>query len=278
MVTPLPAAPEPSDEPGVSGRTHRVALVSSSYFPHPGGVEQHVRSVAGELRARGHDVVVWTVDRGEGLGVQVIDGVEVRYLPTPLPARSLRAVLRFLLALPAAARAWWRAYRDFAPSVLHVQCFGPNGLYAVLLADLTRTPLVVTSHGETFADDHRVFDQSALIRTGMRRALRSADVVTGCSQVVLDDLRDRFGFEGGRVIPNGVDLDRPSRHAGVIDRRKRLRRRTAGAHEGLRPLARGVRGGGSPPEHPAGDRGRRDRPVRRWSVGRGSWPSATVFT
>ena len=132
------------------------------------------------------------------------------YLPTPLPARSLRAVLRFLLALPAAARAWWRAYRDFAPSVLHVQCFGPNGLYAVLLADLTRTPLVVTSHGETFADDHRVFDQSALIRTGMRRALRSADVVTGCSQVVLDDLRDRFGFEGGRVIPNGVDLTGPA--------------------------------------------------------------------
>ena len=187
-------------------RTHRVALVSSSYFPHPGGVEQHVRSVAGELRARGHDVVVWTVDRGERLGVQVVDGVEVRYLPTPLPARSLRAVLRFLRALPAAARAWWRAYRAFAPSVLHVQCFGPNGLYAVLLAHLTRTPLVVTSHGETFMDDHDVFDQSALIRTGMRRALHSADAVTGCSQVVLDDLRDRFGFEGGRVIPNGVDL------------------------------------------------------------------------
>ena len=147
-------------------RTRRVALVSSSYFPHPGGVEQHVRSVAGEFRARGHDVVVWTVDRGEGLGVQVIDGVEVRYLPTPLPARSLRAGVRFLLAFPAAATAWWRAYRDFAPSVLHVQCFGPNGVYAVLLGQLTRTPLVVTSHGEAFADDHRVFDQSALIRKG----------------------------------------------------------------------------------------------------------------
>ena len=172
VVTPFLAAPGAPDELGGSSRAHRVALVSSSYFPHPGGVEQHVRSVAGELRARGHDVVVWTVDRGEGLGVQVIDGVEVRYLPSPLPARSLRAVLRFLLDLPAAARAWWRAYRGFAPSVLHVQCFGPNGLYALLLAHLTRTPLVLTSHGETFADDHRVFDRSALIRTGMRKALR----------------------------------------------------------------------------------------------------------
>jgi len=209
VLTPFLPAPGQPHELSGSSRAHRVALVSSSYFPHLGGVEQHVRSVAGELRARGHDVVVWTVDRGEGLGVQVIDGVEVRYLPTPLPARSLRAVLRFLRAFPGAARAWSRAYRDFAPSVVHVQCFGPNGLYAVLLAHLTHTPLVVTSHGETFADDHRVFDQSALIRTGMRRALRSADVVTGCSQVVLDDLRDRFGFEGGRVIPNGVDLDAP---------------------------------------------------------------------
>ena len=209
VVTPFLAAPGAPDELGGSSRAHRVALVSSSYFPHPGGVELHVRSVAGELRARGHDVVVWTVDRGEGLGVQVIDGVEVRYLPSPLPARSLGAVLRFLLDLPAAARAWWRAYRGFAPSILHVQCFGPNGLYALLLAHLTRTPLVVTSHGETFADDHRVFDRSALIRTGMRKALDSAEVVTGCSQVVLDDLKDRFGFEGGRVVPNGVDLDGP---------------------------------------------------------------------
>lgn len=189
---------------------HRVALVSSSYFPHPGGVEEHVRSVAGELRARGHDVVVWTVDRGERLGVRTVDGIEVRYLPTPLPARSLRSGLRFLAELPAAARAWWRAYRDFAPTVLHIQCFGPNGAYGVLLGRLTRTPLVLTSHGETFADDHRVFDRSALIRAAMRAGLSSAVQVTGCSQIVLDDLRDRFGFEGGRVIPNGVDLSGPA--------------------------------------------------------------------
>lgn len=191
----------------VHGATRRVALVSSSYTPYPGGVEQHVRSVASELAARGHEVAVWTVDRGERLGVQVIDGIEVHYLPTPLPARSARAVAGFLRALPAAAAAWWRAYRRLRPDVIHVQCFGPNGQYALALSRLTRTPLVLSTHGETFGDDHQVFERSALLRVGMARALRSAEAVTACSQVVLDDLTSRFGFTGGRVVPNGIHLD-----------------------------------------------------------------------
>ena len=188
-------------------RSRRVALVSSSYDPYPGGVEQHVRSVARELRARGHDVVVWTVDRGEHLGVRLVDGIEVHYLPTPLPARTVRAVLRFLFVAPAACLAWWRLWRRFRPDVLHVQCFGPNGLYALVLATLTRSQLVISTHGETFADDHAVFDASALLMAGMRRALKSSQVVTACSQVVLDDLEDRFGFKGGLVVPNGIDLE-----------------------------------------------------------------------
>jgi glycosyltransferase involved in cell wall biosynthesis len=197
----------------ITGRSaRRIALVSSSYVPYPGGVEQHVRSVARELADRGHQVVVWTVDRGEHLGVQVVDGIEVHYLPTPLPARSTGALLRFVSAAPAAAVAWWRVFRRFRPDVLHVQCFGPNGLYALALGRVTRTPLVISTHGETFADDHGVFEESALLRAGLRRALGSAAVVTGCSQFVLDDLRTRFGFDGGRVVPNGIDLDDVTEH------------------------------------------------------------------
>ena len=64
----------------------RIALFSSSYHPHFGGVEEHVRHVARGLQERGHDVEVWTVDRGDGLRDEVVDGCRVRYLPTPLPA------------------------------------------------------------------------------------------------------------------------------------------------------------------------------------------------
>lgn len=184
----------------------RIALVSSSFDPHTGGVEEHVRHVARALHSRGHRVAVWTVDRGDHLGTRVIDGVEVRDLPTPLPARSAGALVRFGAALPGALRAWVSAYRSLRPDFLHVQCFGPNGVYALALSRLTNTPLVVSSHGETFMDDHRVFERSALLRRALRDAGRRASVTTACSRMVAHDL---VGYSGARepvVVPNGVEL------------------------------------------------------------------------
>jgi glycogen synthase len=184
----------------------RVALVASSYHPHTGGVESHVRHVARVLAARGRSVEVWTVDRGEHLGTRRVDGVVVRYLPCPQPSSRPADVARFGLAAPGAALAWGRAHAAFRPDVLHVQCFGPNGAYALALRTLTRTPLVVSSHGETFADDFDVFEHSRVLGAALRRSVDVASAVTGCSRVVTDDLV-RFGAEQAVVVPNGVELD-----------------------------------------------------------------------
>lgn len=185
----------------------RIALISSSYHPYPGGVEEHTRNVARELRAVGHRVVVWTVDRGEHLGIRHLEGIEVRYLPTPLPSGSLLGVLRFGARLPHALWRWGSALLALRPKVLHVQCFGPNGVYALLAHHFTRIPLVISAHGETFMDEHDVFSTSRLLRWSLMRSLREASTVTGCSTIVLEDLRHRFGLDGGAVIPNGVDPD-----------------------------------------------------------------------
>jgi glycogen synthase len=88
-----------------------------------------------------------------------------------------------------------------------VHCFGPNGVYARALARITRIPLVVTGHGESFADDHQVFERSPLMGWSLRRAMAEADRVTACSELALDDLRRRFGLHGGVVTGNGVDVD-----------------------------------------------------------------------
>lgn len=188
----------------------RIALISSSYHPYPGGVEEHTRHVARLLAERGHAVEVWTVDRGEHLGVRSVDGVTVRYLPTPLPARTPQALGSFAWRALPAWRAWESARRGFRPDVLHVQCFGPNGVYALALHATHRSPLIVSSHGETFMDDHQVFDHSGLLRWALREACRSSSALTGCSQVTLDDLA-RFGIGGGSVVPNGIDLEEAAR-------------------------------------------------------------------
>ena len=209
--------------PGPAGRPLRVVLVSSSFDPYTGGVEEHTRRVAGVLSRRGHAVEVWTVDRGEHLRVRTVDGFTVRYLPTPLPARSVRDVLAFAARLPAAVWRWTGALRAFrrsggrGPDVLHVQCFGPNGVYSLALHRLARVPLVVSSHGETFADDHGVFDASRLVPWALGAALGRALAVTGCSRVVVDDLARRFPAWDSRsatTVPNGVDLSEEGVPAG----------------------------------------------------------------
>ncbi|MEI5583919.1 MULTISPECIES: glycosyltransferase [unclassified Agromyces] len=187
-------------------RPRRVALVASSYAPHFGGVEEHVRQVAHELSQHPDiDVEVWTVDRGERLGVREVDGVVVRYLPTPLPARNLRSIAGLVRDAPPALLAWSRARRSFEPELLHVHCFGPNGVYALVLGRLWSLPIAVTSHGETSADDRGAFARSALLRRSLRSALARARFVTAPSQWVLDELRTSYGLRGGSVVPNGVD-------------------------------------------------------------------------
>ena len=183
----------------------RVALITSSFAPHVGGVETHVAQVAERLQQRGHAVEVWAVDRGMRSSRR--SPVPVRYLRTPLPARSLDGLYRALWLVPRAWRQWRRAHREFRPDVLAVQCFGPNGVYAAALHRAFGTPLVVSSHGETMGDDNSAY-RSRLLRRSLRRALGESAAVTAPSRYVLDDLRARFGLDdtAGSLVANGVDL------------------------------------------------------------------------
>jgi len=183
--------------------------VASSFLPYEGGVERHVAAVAEKLVARGHDVQVWTVARNGKLQRYKNTGVEVTALPAPLPNRSLKGVLRWIWQSPGAILHWIGVYRQFNPELLHVQCLGPNGTYAWILSALTRRPIILSSHGETMADQDDVFSTSMIAQMSLRLAIHRAAHVTGCSTVVLHDLEERFGLtrETGAVVPNGVELD-----------------------------------------------------------------------
>ena len=188
----------------------RIALLPSSYPPSLGGVEELTRHLALSLGAVGDEVEVWTGHRDDGAPetAELLDGIVVRRLPMPLPATHWSAVRRSAITGTRSVLSLRSAVAAFRPDVLHVQCFGPNGVYAHALSRITGLPLVVTLQGETLMDDTDIFDDSRVLRSSLRAALRTAAAVTGCSAFTLADAEKRFGLAPGRgrVIPNGVDL------------------------------------------------------------------------
>jgi glycosyltransferase involved in cell wall biosynthesis len=187
----------------------RIAIATSSFAPYIGGVEEHVRNVALALRRRGHDVVVWTVERNGEHGVREVEGIPVWDLPAPLPSSSPHGLVGLALRGPAAVARWREALRAHRPDVIHVHCFGPNGTYVRRLARAAGVPWILTAHGETLADDENVFVSSRFAGHSLRRGLAEASAVTACSQAALDDLVARFGLGpgDGSVVVNGIDLD-----------------------------------------------------------------------
>lgn len=188
----------------------RVALIASSFLPRVGGVEEHVANAALRLRDLGHDVSIWASDQGDPVPTDYC-GIPLTYLPCPMPARSTAAAARFIVDGSRAWAAWRNALRRERPDILHVHCFGPNGMYAMALSRTTGRPLVLSNHGETFMDANRVFEHSALLRWGLKAALRHAAAVTSCSRFAAEDLA-QYGADPGsiEVVYNGIDPDEPS--------------------------------------------------------------------
>jgi glycogen(starch) synthase len=182
----------------------------SAYAPAVGGVEVLTSRLAYWLEAGGHQVEVWTA-RSENDTLsddEVIEGIRVRRFVFALPRANIGSSARWPTKSASALNRLRRASREFRPDVLHVQCFSANGAYATALSRLTRTPLVVTLQGETVMDDHDIYVHSAMLRASLRLGLKQAFAVTGCSDFVLRDARERFGLNvlKARVIFNGADV------------------------------------------------------------------------
>lgn len=188
----------------------RIALLPSAYPPALGGVEELTRHLALALVDAGDEVEVWTLhgDDAKPETVEVRDDLIVRRFPMPLPATKWSSLHRSATIGPRTLFSLRNAVDAFRPDVLHVVCFGPNGAYATALARLVKLPLVVTLQGETVMDDADIFDTSRVLRSALRRGLRAAACVTGCSAFTLADAERRFGLERerGLVIFNGVDV------------------------------------------------------------------------
>jgi len=171
---------------------YKVAIVSDWYLPRIGGLELHLRDLARELNARGHEAHVITATPGP----DELDGITVHRLDVPLmpgldTIRSRKA-LRPLEALFA------REQYD----IVHAHtALSPLAIGATAVAKRLGIPSVMTEHS---------------VLRGRGSALLSAlhkiwgwadwpDVLTAVSHYVAKEMRDVSGRRDVYVLPNGIN-------------------------------------------------------------------------
>jgi glycogen(starch) synthase len=192
-------------------RPPNVALLPSRFAPHLGGVEELSKRLAIELRSRGSETVVITNRWPVELPVEdSVDGVPVRRERFRFPEPRPRHLAGWLIGTRATRRGVRETMQRHRSELVHVQCVSSNGYYARRAARAIGLPLVVTMQGELSMDAEQIYQRSATMRRSWRKLVTAADVVTGCSQQVVDEGIAAYGpglAHKTRVIRNGVDLE-----------------------------------------------------------------------
>lgn len=188
-----------------------IAIFASAFHPHFGGVEEACRNLALEYKARGHTAVIFTSQYPHDLPArETVQGIDVWRFPFELPSGSLPGVINFARQFPRDLGQVTMLVKRLKIDILHVQCVGPNGLYALGASLRTHLPLVVTTQGERTMDAGKLYEKSHVANWTLRRLLARADYVTACSEQTLDDIKQFSGLSlraNSRAVYNGIALD-----------------------------------------------------------------------
>ena len=182
----------------------RIALVTEYYYPHLGGVTEHVHNLALELGRQGHPTVVVTARMGVPTRStdphDMVDPPFVRRIGTSRTIYSAGSFARVTTgrSLRRDLRALFRRERI---DVVHVHGgLNPTlGLVGPEAAHDLGIPVVATFHSW--------FAASALLRIFRRPLQRRLDrhaAVMAVSQPVID-AHSRYFEADWEIIPNGVD-------------------------------------------------------------------------
>lgn len=184
----------------------RVALVCPYAWDRVGGVQSHVRSLSGALRARGHEAQVFAPH--VAADAVASEGVTLVGRAVPVPANGSVAPLAFGPTVGTAVRG---ALADFGPDVLHIhEPLIPS--ISLLALRTSEVPVVGTFHASMEWSAGYGIARGALSPTMSRIAVRT--VVSESAR----SLVSRY-FPGDYVLtPNGIDASafataEPRRHA-----------------------------------------------------------------
>jgi phosphatidylinositol alpha-mannosyltransferase len=196
-----PAMPQLPDLPEIrDDRTFRIALVTEYYYPHLGGVCEHVHFFAREARRRGHHVDIIT---SHIPGAEELPNVIRIGRSQPVQANGSQARITLGLGLRRRMR---QVLRDGRYDIVHVH--SPLTPVLPLLAiDEAECPVVGTFH--TYFEKSRGY---ALFNRYFQSRLDRLSVPIAVSHSTTVALNQYFTADW-QIIPNGIDVQVFNPHA-----------------------------------------------------------------
>ena len=190
-----PAMPQLPDQPEArDDRTFRIALVTEYYYPHLGGVCEHVHFFAREARRRGHHVDIITSHiPGAAEHPNVIR------IGRSQPVQSNGSQARITVGI-GLRRRMRRVLREGRYDIVHVH--SPlTPVLPMLAIDEADCPVVGTFH--TYFDHSKAY---ALFNRYFQRRLDKLSAAIAVSHSTTVAL-NRYFTADWTIIPNGIDVD-----------------------------------------------------------------------
>lgn len=172
-------------------RRYKVALICDWYLPRIGGLELHLRDLARELNARGHQahIICATPGRAE------VDGIQVHRLDVPL--LPMFKTIRSSAALPALEELLRRENFD----IVHAHTvLSPLALCGTYLARKMGIPSVLTEHS-VLREGGVVFFRAL---SHVYPWVRWPTVLSAVSSYVAEDMRRMSGRDDVFVLLNAT--------------------------------------------------------------------------
>lgn len=192
-----------------------ILMMTNTYFPIVGGLEQSVYSFSEEFRRLGHEVLIVT-PTFEGMPIEEPGVVRI-------PAFQKFNGTIFSVNFPA-SRLLTRLMKEFSPDMVHSHCPFFMGDFALRLSRQHAIPLVFTYH--TMFEQYVHFwpvQNEGVKRFIIKLAAGYAnlvDRVIAPSESVQDILLKRGVKTPVEVVPTGVDVERFSKGDGKAFRQQ----------------------------------------------------------
>ncbi len=175
----------------------KVGLVSPYDYLRPGGVGEHIRHLAAELRARDHAVRILAPATGEAK--EAVEGLYALGRPIPIPTNG--SIARISLSFHLARRI---------RQILDQEAFDVLHFHEPLMPSLPVTALRLNAHGVNVGTFHAFARQNLGYYYGrpiLRRLFRRLDACIAVSEPARAFV-SRYFPATYHVVPNGIDLAR----------------------------------------------------------------------